>query len=451
MTNSGNIVLFSVDAGTFPAAFGQFIGGPEPILPVANFSANVTEGYVPLTVQFNDSSKMQHAWDWDFGDGDDSIEQNPMHTFTAAENYTVTLTARNANGTNSTFVNITVLEQPVLPVANFSANVTEGYVPLTVQFNDSSENATAWDWDFGDGDYSTEQNPMHTFSAAGNYTVNLTARNVNGTNSTFVNITVLKATPTITWDDPDDIVYGTALDVTQLNATSPVPGNFTYDPDVGTVLGAGNDQELTAEFTPDDATNYTTVSANVSINVTSDTPVITWSNPEDIVYGTTLNDTQLNANASVEGLFGYTPDNGTVLGVGQHTLHADFTPTDAANYTNVSENVTINVTSDTPVITWSNPDDIVYGTTLNDTQLNANASVEGLFGYTPDNGTVLGVGQHTLQADFTPTDAANYTNVSENVTINVTSDTPVITWSNPAGHCVRNSIKRYPVKCKCFS
>ena len=189
---------------------------------------------------------------------------------------------------------------------------------------------------------------------------------------------------------------------------------------------------LQADFTPTDAANYTNVSENVTINVTSDTPVITWSNPDDIVYGTTLNDTQLNANASVEGLFGYTPDNGTVLGVGQHTLQADFTPTDAANYTNVSENVTINVTSDTPVITWSNPEDIVYGTTLNDTQLNANASVEGLFGYTPDNGTVLGVGQHTLQADFTPTDAANYTNVSENVTINVTSDTPVITWSNPA-------------------
>ena len=72
---------------------------------------------------------------------------------------------------------------------------------------------------------------MHTFSAAGNYTVNLTASNENGTNSTFVNITVLKATPTITWSNPDDIVYGTALNETQLNATASVPGNFTYDPD----------------------------------------------------------------------------------------------------------------------------------------------------------------------------------------------------------------------------
>ena len=206
---------------------------------------------------------------------------------------------------------------------------------------------------------------------------------------------------------------------------------LVYTPDNGTVLGVGQ-HTLQADFTPTDAANYTNVSENVTINVTSDTPVITWSNPADIVYGTTLNDTQLNANASVEGLFGYTPDNGTVLGVGQHTLQADFTPTDAANYTNVSENVTLNVTSDTPVITWSNPQDIVYGTTLNDTQLNANASAEGLFGYTPDNGTVLGVGQHTLQADFTPTDAANYTNASENVSINVTSATPEITWSNPA-------------------
>ena len=193
---------------------------------------------------------------------------------------------------------------------------------------------------------------------------------------------------------------------TQLNANASVEGLFGYTPDNGTVLGVGQ-HTLQADFTPTDVANYTNVSENVTINVTSDTPVITWSNPHDIVYGITLNDTQLNANASVEGLFGYTPDNGTVLGVGQHTLQADFTPTDVANYTNVSENVTINATSDTPVITWSNPDDIVYGTALNDTQLNATVLSTVLpsrsFWVHSGNGTVLGVGQHTLQANFTPT------------------------------------------------
>ena len=53
--------------------------------------------------------------------------------------------------------------QPILPIANFSSNVTEGYVPLSVQFTDLSENATGWNWDFGDGNSSIEQNPTYTY------------------------------------------------------------------------------------------------------------------------------------------------------------------------------------------------------------------------------------------------------------------------------------------------
>jgi len=78
------------------------------------------------------------------------------------------------------------------PVANFSSNVSEGYVPLNVQFNDSSRNATGWYWDFGDGNYSTEQNPVHVYSRIGTYPVNLTASNDNGTDSKLATIAVLK-------------------------------------------------------------------------------------------------------------------------------------------------------------------------------------------------------------------------------------------------------------------
>ena len=77
-------------------------------------------------------------------------------------------------------------------VANFNANPTRGYAPLSVQFNDSSENATSVNWDFGDGNTSTERNPTHTYSSAGNYIVVLTVINANGMNSTFAAITVLQ-------------------------------------------------------------------------------------------------------------------------------------------------------------------------------------------------------------------------------------------------------------------
>lgn len=162
---------------------------PISMSPVANFIINV-----PLTVQFTDSSENATEWNWDFGDGMNSTDQNPTHAYSTAGIYTVNLTVSNANRTDSKTAIINVSEKPVsvVPVANFSTNVTSGNVPISVQFNDSSENATQWFWDFGDGNNSTEQNPVHIYSTAGNYTVNLTASNGNGMNSTFANITVLE-------------------------------------------------------------------------------------------------------------------------------------------------------------------------------------------------------------------------------------------------------------------
>jgi len=75
-----------------------------------------------------------------------------------------------------------------------------------------------------------------------------------------------------------------------------------------------------------------------------------------------------------------------------------------------------------PVITWSNPADIPYGTVLSATQLNATADVAGIFVYTPASGTKLEVGTgQNLKVDFTPTDATNYNSISKSVKINVTA------------------------------
>ena len=209
-----------------------------------------------------------------------------------------------------------------------------------------------------------------------------------------VTININQAISEITWSNPADITYGTALNNTQLNASSSVPGTFTYTPVSGTVLSAGT-HTLNVDFTPTDNANYSGTSRNVTINVNQATPKITWSNPADITYGTALSNTQLNASSSVPGTFTYTPVSGTVLSAGTHTLNVDFTPTDNANYSGTSRNVTINVSEATPTITWSNPADITYGTALNNTQLNASASVPGTFTYTPVSGTVLSAGTHT--------------------------------------------------------
>ncbi|MGB9928623.1 MAG: PKD domain-containing protein [Methanosarcina sp.] len=173
---------------------------PEIKKPAANFSSNVTQGYAPLTVQFTDLSKNATSRNWDFeNDGKiDSTVISPVHIYEAAGNYTVNLTAINQNSTNSKLGTITVLRKPIIPVADFSTNVTEGNAPLVVQFTDLSKNSTSRIWDFGDGANSTHQNPVHTYSTAGNYTVTLTAINSDGkdTKTKIINVKAAPQKPT---------------------------------------------------------------------------------------------------------------------------------------------------------------------------------------------------------------------------------------------------------------
>ncbi len=198
--------------------------------------------------------------------------------------------------------------------------------------------------------------------------------------------TVTQAAPVITWNNPASIPFGTTLSATQLNATASVGGTFAYTPAAGTTPATGTDT-LSVTFTPTDTTDYTSVTKTVQITVTQAVPVITWNNPANIVYGTTLSATQLNATASVGGSFAYTPAAGTTPATGTDTLSVTFTPTDTTDYTSVTKTVQFTVTQAAPVITWNNPANIVYGTALSATQLNATASVRGTFVYTPAAGT----------------------------------------------------------------
>jgi hypothetical protein len=249
--------------------------------------------------------------------------------------------------------------------------------------------------------------------------------------SAIVTLTVNKATPAITWATPAAISYGTVLSSIQLNASASVPGTFVYTPAAGTTPATGSDT-LSVVFTPTDTTDYTAVSATVTLTVNKATPTITWANPAAISYGTVLSSTQLNATASVPGTFVYTPAAGTTPATGSDTLSVAFTPTDTTDYTTATTTATLTVTQATPVMTWANPSSIVYGTALSSTQLNATANVAGTFVYTPAAGAVLGAGSQMLSVTFTPTDTTDYTTTSATVTLTVNKATPTITWATPA-------------------
>ncbi len=98
--------------------------------------------------------------------------------------------------------------------------------------------------------------------------------------------------------------------------------------------------------------------------VSKATPVITWSTPAAIPYGTALSSTQLDATANVPGAFSYTPAAGTVLSGGNQTLSVTFTPTDTTDYTTATKTITINVTTAGLTVTWPKPAAITYGTPL---------------------------------------------------------------------------------------
>lgn len=153
----------------------------DVIPPIADLEADVTGGLSPLTVQFSDTSAggPPDTWLWDFGDGTTSSLSSPSHVYTTSGIYDVSLTVSNAYGQDTRVRQGLVAVDWIPPQAGFSATPTAGNSPLVVQFSDESVAgvASSWSWSFGDGVGSSSQYPSHTYSAAGTYTVSLTASN----------------------------------------------------------------------------------------------------------------------------------------------------------------------------------------------------------------------------------------------------------------------------------
>ena len=147
--------------------------------PTTDFSANITEGFVPMDVQFTDTSFGNIiSWEWDFqNDGViDSYIQNPMFTYNSTGIYSVALTVSDGTNEDTLIIEDYIAVQDPLD-ADFEADVNEGDVPLEVHFNDlSTGDILGWLWDFdNDGTIdSNQQNPIHIYTEAGVYTVSLT-------------------------------------------------------------------------------------------------------------------------------------------------------------------------------------------------------------------------------------------------------------------------------------
>ena len=148
--------------------------------PVIGFGSSVNE----LTTTFTNQTMDAITFSWDFGDGNSSIEENPIHTYDEPGNYTVILSATNACGTTTLSQQVEVVGQEA--VASFTSSEVNGCLPFTVTFEDTSTGSpTGWNWTFLGGipSTSTEQNPTVVYNSAGTFDVNLEVTNPAGTSS----------------------------------------------------------------------------------------------------------------------------------------------------------------------------------------------------------------------------------------------------------------------------
>ncbi|MDQ6903453.1 MAG: PKD domain-containing protein, partial [Bacteroidota bacterium] len=163
----------------------------------ANFAATPNSGCAPLVVDFKDiSSGNPTSWKWDLDNGTTSLLQNPSVTYFVPGKYNITLITKNSQGEDSVYKS-GFIEVYSAPQVNFSATPQSGCFPLPAQFTDhsvaGSGSLSGWEWDFGDGELSTDQNPKHTYLASGNFNVSLRISSNFGcvasiTNSQFIQI-----------------------------------------------------------------------------------------------------------------------------------------------------------------------------------------------------------------------------------------------------------------------
>jgi gliding motility-associated-like protein len=169
-------------------------------LPQVNF--NVPANCLNSNLSFSNLSAINNgsitSYNWNFGDGTaNSSLINPNHTYSQQGNYNVTLTATSNNGcVDSTTTSVTVLQNPTANFTSTSVCPNDNCV-----FSDLSNNGTTlisdWTWDFGDGTpfLNGIQNPLHSYSIAGNYNVTLIATDVNGCIDTVQGIATVKIAP----------------------------------------------------------------------------------------------------------------------------------------------------------------------------------------------------------------------------------------------------------------
>jgi hypothetical protein len=254
--------------------------------------------------------------------------------------FSCTSTSMTGAGTDACTVTLNIAASSGGLTVGLSSNNTAVTVPatVTVAANATSSTFTA------------------TVSSVGTAQAATLTASAGGGSKTFA-LSLNADTPTLTVaTSSSPSTYGGPVAFTATISSDP-PGTVTFY-DGGAVIGTGAINGTTATFTTSSLiagsqsitaswpgnVNYGAVTSNAIIQMVNKAkPVITWSTPAAITFGTALSNAQLDASSTVPGAFVYSPAAGTVLNAGSQTLSVTFTPTDTTDYTTTTDSLTLTV------------------------------------------------------------------------------------------------------------
>lgn len=204
--------------------------------PVVDFSATPASGCFPLRVQFLDlstpgSGNNNVSWFWDFGNGNTSALQNPFVTYSTAGIYSVTLRVTNDKGCVKVLSRpnyITVTNGVTAAFTNTQPTVCRPPADISFTNNSTGPPTLSYFWDFGDGNFSNAQNPVHTYTASGTYTAMLVTSSTAGCVDTAYSNPIVIGGFTTTFNAPAQVCVNEPVTFTNTSTPAPVNANWTF-------------------------------------------------------------------------------------------------------------------------------------------------------------------------------------------------------------------------------
>lgn len=154
------------------------------------------------------------SWEWNFGDGNSSTDEDPLHQYGSSGDYNVQLIVTSGEGCVDSLTTLVTIYPG--PIAAFSTNPPFAYVFQNINFIDESTSdfpITNWEWDFDDGNFSNDQNPTHNYNEGNDYDVQLVVEDENGCLDTTKNIVNIYLPPNVpsgfspNSDNSNDFLY----------------------------------------------------------------------------------------------------------------------------------------------------------------------------------------------------------------------------------------------------